>query len=68
VVRNRVKRRLREAARSLPVRPGLDIVIGARKTAAEADYARLRDALASLLKRSKALGGPAAPAAGQETT
>jgi ribonuclease P protein component len=55
VVRNRIKRRLREAARSLETEPGLDIVIGARKAAAEADFHALRNALASLLERGGAL-------------
>jgi len=55
VVRNRLKRRLREAARSLDAKPGLDIVIGARKAAAEADFSSLRSAVASLLGRAGAL-------------
>jgi len=55
VVRNRVKRRLREAARALDVTPGLDIVIGARKAAADADFHALTEALASLLERGGAL-------------
>ena len=55
VVRNRVKRRLREAARRLDVVPGLDVVIGARKTAADADYAKLERALATLMARAKAV-------------
>jgi ribonuclease P protein component len=58
VVRNRVKRRLREAARSLQTKPGLDIVIGARKAAAEADSRALGAALASLLERGGALKAP----------
>ncbi len=58
VVRNRVKRRLREAARALPLRQGLDIVIGARKPAAEAQYEALRQALQTLLDRAKALERP----------
>lgn len=66
VVRNRVKRRLREIARSLDVTGGLDIVVGARKTAAEANYARLRDAMVTLLKRHRALSAPLPPAAVQE--
>jgi ribonuclease P protein component len=52
VVRNRVKRRLREAARAMPVRSGFDLVIGARSPAADAHYATLRDALAALLERA----------------
>jgi len=54
VVRNRVKRRLREAARAAAVRPGLDIVIGARKAAAEAAYNELERALWALLRRAGA--------------
>jgi ribonuclease P protein component len=59
VVRNRVKRRLREAARRLDVKPGLDIVIGARKAAADADFQALSSALAALLERGGALRTPA---------
>lgn len=51
VVRNRVKRRLREAARSFEVAPGLDIVIGARAATPTASYVALRDALGALLRR-----------------
>jgi ribonuclease P protein component len=65
VVRNRVKRRLREAARALDVKPGLDVVIGARKPAAEAEFAALRDALAGLMRRSDALA-PAGAAKGRK--
>ena len=54
VVRNRVKRQLRAAARRLETRSGLDIVIGARKPAAEADFSTLSAALASLLERGGA--------------
>ena len=53
VVRNRVKRRLREAARELPIVPGWDVVIGARKPAAEAPFGALRAALASLAERAR---------------
>lgn len=52
VTRNRVKRRLREAARRIPVRGGYDVVIGARKAAAEASFADLGQALESLLDRA----------------
>jgi ribonuclease P protein component len=52
VVRNRVRRRLREAARTIPGRSGFDVVIGARKPAAEAPFPVLRDALAALVARS----------------
>ncbi len=62
VVRNRVKRRLREAAASMTVAQGLDIVVGARRTAAAAQYAALRQALSALLKRAGALTAPGLPA------
>jgi ribonuclease P protein component len=55
VTRNRVKRRLREAARrtlgDLP--PGWDIVLGARSTAASADYATLDATVRALLARAR---------------
>jgi ribonuclease P protein component len=53
VLRNRVKRRLREAARLTPVRPGWDVVVIARPAAAAADYRALRVALGELLRRAK---------------
>lgn len=60
VVRNRVKRRLREIARGVVVKPGLDIVVGARKPAAEATYEQLERAFVSLMKRAEALETTAA--------
>ncbi len=55
VVRNRLKRRLREALRSLPVGPGWDVVVNARRGAAEVDYHRLRAVVGELLARAGAL-------------
>lgn len=55
VIRNAVKRRLREAARGLPVAAGLDVVIGARKAAADARFCDLRRALESTLTRAGVL-------------
>lgn len=57
VVRNRVRRRLREGMRRLPIPPdaGLDIVISARPAAAAADYRQLKEAAASLLARASIL-------------
>ena len=52
VVRNRVKRRLREAASTIEAAPGFDIVVGARKPAATADYQALQRALIALMHRS----------------
>ena len=53
VVRTRVKRRLREAARTIPVPPGVDIVVGARKPAATAEYETLRRSLVTLFSRNQ---------------
>lgn len=58
VVRNRVKRRLREAARVelLPhMEFGWDFVVIARKDAANADYHRLNRSLLRLFRRAKLL-------------
>ena len=52
VVRNRLRRRLREAVRSLPLENGWDVVAIARRSAAEATYAELRASLAALLERA----------------
>jgi ribonuclease P protein component len=50
--RNRVRRRLREAARTLQVRPGYDIVVTARLPAIDASYGSLRAALEKALVRA----------------
>jgi ribonuclease P protein component len=55
VVRNRVRRRLREAARSLPLVDGWDIVVIARPVSSGLPYAALREALRSCLKRARLL-------------
>ena len=52
VVRNRVRRRLREGLRTLTLEPGWDIVVSARRLAAEAGYHRLLTASRSLLGRA----------------
>lgn len=67
VVRNRAKRRLREAARQLlPVHglPGVDYVLVARQSTPEADWAALLDDLKTALIRLRAeleAGTPARP-------
>jgi ribonuclease P protein component len=66
VVRNRVKRRLREAARQMEVRPGFDVVIGARKPSAVAPYEKLFQSLCTLSKRAGVLAMPASAADAQE--
>jgi ribonuclease P protein component len=55
VIRNRVRRRVREGLRSLSLPPGWDIVVSARGAAARADYHALKRAVASLLARAGVL-------------
>lgn len=55
VVRNRVRRRLRETVRALDTRPGFDCVISAKTKAAAADFAQLRTATTTLLSRAGVL-------------
>ena len=50
VVRNRTRRRLKEMVRTAPVQPGWDVIIIARKWAAEADHNQLKKATQDLLK------------------
>jgi ribonuclease P protein component len=52
VVRNRVKRRLREILHSAPLKPGWDIIFIARPAAAGADFAVLGKSILSLLSRA----------------
>ena len=52
VVRNRVKRLLREILRVTPLETGWDIVFSARPAAANTDYARLREAVVELLSQA----------------
>jgi ribonuclease P protein component len=66
VVRNRIKRRLREAVRALEPHGGYDVVVIAREPAAAADYHALRAGLGALLVRAKLLGAAAQPPRGSE--
>jgi ribonuclease P protein component len=52
VVRNRVKRLLREILRSIPVEPGWDIIFIARSPAAGANFASLEKSVQSLLSQA----------------
>ena len=58
VVRNRVKRRLREGARLIHVKAGWDALFIARKEAVTADFRRLKQASDDLLTRARLLEGP----------
>ena len=55
VVRNRVKRVLREILRQTPVKAGWDIIILVRPAAAQAKYVTLEKALRALFARSQLL-------------
>lgn len=55
VTRNRLRRRLREALRSLPLREGFDVVVVARPEAAPASFHALRSELTLLLRRAHLL-------------
>ena len=55
VVRNRVKRLLREILRQIRLRPGWDIVLIARPGAASASFTDLRKLVLSLLSQAQLL-------------
>lgn len=57
VVRNRLKRRLKEGLRVLSVQPGWDLILLARPPAATASYHELREAIVNLLSRARLLDG-----------
>ena len=57
VVRNQVKRRMREVARLTTVTPGWDLVFIARSEAANAQYQDLKAAMKLLLQRARLLLG-----------
>jgi ribonuclease P protein component len=61
VVRNRVRRRLREVLRVMApsFQPGWDVLIIARPALVEADHDALVGALHRLLERGGVIGGPA---------
>ncbi len=55
VVRNRVRRRLREIVRQAPIENGWDMVLIARQNAVTADYGDLQQATEELLSRAQLL-------------
>ena len=66
VVRNKIRRRLREILRLLPLHEGFDVVITVRPDAAAATFHSLYTELTLLLRRAKLLDPsnptPSAPA------
>lgn len=57
VIRNRIRRKLREIVRLTSIKPGWDIVLTARKGAATADYSEMERAVTGLLRRAQVLEG-----------
>ena len=57
VVRNRVKRLLREIVRLTPLKSGWDIIFIARSPAAGANYANLEKSVKGLLSQARLLAG-----------
>lgn len=64
VVRNRIRRLLREISRITPVKPGWDIVFIARPAAVTADYQELRKSVETLLLRAHLINKDEAVRAG----
>lgn len=58
VVRNRVRRRLREILRMLPFEEGYDVVISVRPEAAASTFYGLKQELELLLRRGRLLAAP----------
>jgi len=61
VIRNRVKRLLKEITRLAPLNPGWDMVLIARSAAAESKHADLLRAVSELLDKAKILANTAPP-------
>ena len=55
MIRNKVKRRLREIVRSLPVAEGWDIVLNARSGAVRAEYSELAGSVCGLMRKAGVL-------------
>jgi ribonuclease P protein component len=55
VVRNRLKRRLREILRQAPLKPGWDIVFFTRQVAADASFDELKESILGLLSGAQLL-------------
>lgn len=55
VIRNRVRRRLREILRLAPLVPGWDIIFIVRPAAASANYTELKGAVVNLLSKAQLL-------------
>ena len=61
VVRNRMKRWLREILRATTLKAGHDIIFIVRPAASATDYWELKKAVADVLSRARLLGNPPEP-------
>lgn len=56
VLRNRIKRRLRECVSNIPIRGGWDLVFIARQGVVSIDFRGLREATTELVRKARLLG------------
>lgn len=61
VTRNKVRRRLKEAVRTVAFQKGLDVLVIARKDSPSVSYDTLRSTVASLARRLRVLDGQERP-------
>lgn len=61
VTRNKVRRRLKEAVRTVEFQKGLDVLVIARKDSPSVTYDALRSTVASLARRLRVLDGQERP-------
>jgi ribonuclease P protein component len=64
VVRNRIKRLLKEICHVVPIKPGWDIILIARPASATADYYELKKSVETLLRRANLMNKDEAVCAG----
>ena len=67
VVRNRIRRRLKDIVRQAPTVPGWDAVFIARRGAEHSGYSQLERAAANLLRRTRLTTGPGGGPVQRET-
>ena len=67
VVRNRIRRRLKDIVRQAPTVPGWDAVFIARRGAEQCGYSQLERAAANLLRRTRLTTGPGGDPVPRET-
>jgi ribonuclease P protein component len=61
VIRNQIRRRIREVVRQSPLKSGWDLLFVARRPAAAASFTALRDAVLNVQRRAGVLELPSIP-------